>query len=381
MRHTAEVVVIGGGIMGLSTAYHLAEWGLKNIVVLEKDLIAHGSTGLSVGGIRQQFSHPANILLSQESLAVFKNFKTEFGVDISFCQAGYLFLATSETSWQSLLSSVKTQRELNVPVEVLLPDEIGKRWPYLNLQDVLGATFGPEDGYADPYLVAMGYAQAARKLGVKIEEKTRAEAIFLCGDRVSGIKTNKGKIWAPVIVNTAGPWAAEVARMVGLSLPVKPCRRQAFATGPVKGLPQPVPMVIDRETTFYFRGADPGLILGMSDPDEPPSFNLHTDREFMEKVVAAAVHRVPTLCDAPILRGWAGLYEITPDDNPIIGQAPSPRGFFWAVGFSGHGFQHGPAVGRILAELISKGRTSFDLTPFAWERFEAMRQEGEKLVV
>ncbi len=380
-RSTADVIIIGGGIMGLSTAYNLAKRGVKKVLLLEKNLLAQGSTGLSVGGVRQQFSHPANILLSQESIRVFRNFEAEFGMDIGFTQAGYLFLASSEKTWREFLCSVETQRKLRVPVEILRPEEVRARWPYLNCQDILGATFGPEDGYADPYLAAMGYATAARKMGVRIEEKTEVVAIPVAKDRVQGVETASQRISSPVVVNAAGPWAAAVARMAGLDLPIKPYRRQAFATGPVASLPRPVPMVIDQDVSFYLRGADPNLILGMSDPDEPPSFNLHTDRTFMEKVVAAAVYRVPALSQATLLRGWAGLYEVTPDDNPIIGQAPSLEGFFCAVGFSGHGFQHGPAVGRILSDLIVNGKTDFDLSAFSFDRFDKPGADGEKRVV
>lgn len=380
-RNTAEVVIIGGGMIGASTAYHLARRGIKDVVILEKDLLAQGSTGLSVGGIRQQFSHPANIRLSQESVRVFEHFQAEFGVEIGFCQAGYLFLAQQQATWREFLSSVKTQRRLNVPVEVLDPDEIRRRWPYLNCDDIVGGTFGPEDGYADPYLAAMGFAAAARKLGVQVEELTRVKAIRCSGDRVLGVETTRGPLSAPVVVNAAGPWAAETAAMAGLDLPVRPCRRQAFMTKPFDLLPRPVPMIIDQDALFYLRGAAPSLILGMSDSDEPGSFNLNVDREFMERVVEAAVHRVPALEKASLLKGWAGLYEITPDDNPIIGQAPSPRGFFCAVGFSGHGFQHGPAVGRLLSELISRGRTDFDLTPFSFDRFQKAQSQRERRVV
>jgi sarcosine oxidase subunit beta len=334
-----------------------------------------------VGGIRQQFSHPANILLSRESVRVFEHFQDEFGVDIGFCRAGYLFLAQHEETWQEFLTSVKTQRQFNVPVEALDPDEIRQRWPYLNCDDIIGGTFGPEDGYADPYLAAMGFADAARKLGVRVEEVTRVTAIRLSGDRVLGVETTRGPISAPVVVNAAGPWAAEVGAMAGLDLPVSPCRRQAFMTQPFDRLPHPVPMIIDQDALFYLRGAAPNLILGMSDPDEPSGFNLNVDREFMERVVEVAVHRAPILEKARMLKGWAGLYEITPDDNPIIGEVPFLKGFFCAVGFSGHGFQHGPAVGRIVSELISRGRTDFDLSPFSFDRFQKTPGRRERRVV
>ncbi len=380
-KKKAEVAIIGGGIMGVSTAYHLAKRGLSDVVILEKDLLAQASTGLSVGGIRQQFSHPANIRLSQESVKVFERFQEEFGVDIRFCQVGYLFLAQKQETWIEFLANVETQRSLGVPVETLSPQEISRRWPYLNVSDVKGGTFGPRDGYADPYQAAMGYANSARRLGVRIEEKTKVIGIKLKSGRVQGIETSNGPIFSPVVVNAAGPWAGEVAKMAGLDLPVTPYRRQVFMTKPFAAIPKPVPMVIDQDMTFYFRGEDPGILMGMSDPNEPSSFNLNVDRNFMEKVIEAAVHRAPVLGKAEILKGWAGLYEVTPDDNPIIGEVQELKGFFCAVGFSGHGFQQGPAVGLLLSQLILDDRTEFDIMPFAHDRFGKKGQEGERRVV
>jgi len=380
-KNTAEVAIIGGGIMGVATAFYLAERGIKDVVLLEKDLVSQGSTGLSVGGIRQQFSHPANIRLSRQSMRVFGRFREEFGIDIGYHKAGYLFLAGKEETWRDFLASVETQRRLGVPVEILDQAEILSRWPYLNVSDVRGGTFCAEDGYADPYLVAMGFARSARSLGVRIEELTRVTAIRLKGDRIAGVATTRGAVQAPVVVNAAGPWAAEIGRMVAVELPVLPYRRQAFMTQPFDVFPKPVPMIIDQDATFYFRGADPGLIMGMSDPDEPSSFHLQTDREFMERVVEAAVHRAPQIESARILRGWAGLYEVTPDDNPIIGPIPTRPGFFCAVGFSGHGFQHGPAVGQIMSRLIAGERGDFDLEPFSYERFSRPGDGGERRVV
>lgn len=380
-RKTADIVIIGGGIMGTSAAYYLAKRGASDVVLVEKDLLVQATTGLSVGGIRQQFSHPANIRLSQHSLHVFKNFKAEFGVDIYFRAAGYLFLAQKETTWNDFLSSVDTQRQMNVPVEVLSPEEIKHRWPYLRVDDLKGGTFGPEDGYADPYLVAMGFADQARRLGVHMEEKTEVTGIRVKNGRVEGVETNGGSISTPVVVDVAGPWGGEVARMAGINLPVKPFRRQVFATSPFDAIPKPVPMVIDQDVTFYFRGEEPNILMGMSDPDEPSSFHTHVDRDFMERVTEAAVFRAPILEKAEIIRGWGGLYTITPDDNPVIGAIPAVEGFICAIGFSGHGFQHGPAMGLILSELILDGHTEFDLKPFAYDRFGDIKKEGEKKVV
>jgi sarcosine oxidase, subunit beta len=380
-RSTAAVVIIGGGIMGASTAYHLARRGHTDVVILEKDLLAQASTGLSAGGIRQQFSHPANIRLSQEAVRVFERFEEVFGVDMEFRQVGYLFLAQSEDVWQEFLTNVEIQRQFNVPVEALSAEEIRYRWPYLNVDDLRGGTFCAEDGYADPYMAAMGFANAARRLGVHIEEQTRVTAIQIEGGRVRGLETTRGPISAPVVVNVAGPWGGEVASMAGVDLPVRPVRRQVFVSARFDPIPKPVPMILDIEPAFYFRGEGPGILMGMSDPDEPPSFNLNWDYSFMEKVIDKAVQRAPILEDCEINRGWGGLYAITPDDNPIIGALPVAEGLFCAVGFSGHGFQQAPTVGRILSELILDGETSFDLSPFAHDRFDRVAGKAETRVV
>jgi sarcosine oxidase subunit beta len=375
------VIIIGGGIMGASTAYHLALRGMTDVVILEKEFLAQASTGLSAGGIRQQFSHPANIRLSQEAVCLFERFEEEFGVDINFRQVGYLFLAQSEDTWQEFLANVEVQRAANVPVEVLLPDEIKYRWPYLNVEDLKGGTFGPKDGYADPYTVAMAFASRARQMGVRIEEQTRVTGIRLEGGRVRGVETNRGPVAGPVVVNVAGAWGAEVARMAGLDLPVQPYRRQVFMTQAFPAIPKPVPMILDIEPAFYFRGEGPGILMGMSDQDEPPSFNTHVDYCFLERVIDAAVARAPILEQAEIMRGWGGLYDITPDDNPIIGRLPGVEGLLCAIGFSGHGFQQGPTVGRVLSELILDGQTGFDLSPFAHDRFGRGRGRAETRVV
>ncbi|HSJ52406.1 MAG TPA: FAD-binding oxidoreductase [Anaerolineae bacterium] len=380
-RDTAAVAIVGGGINGASAAYHLARRGCKDVVILEKDLLAQGSTGLSAGGIRQQFSHPANIRLSQEAVRVFERFEEEFGVDMEFRQVGYLFLAQSEMAWQKFQVDVQVQRQHNVPVEILSPEEIKYRWPYLNVSDLRGGTFCPEDGYADPYMAAMGFANAARRLGVRFEEQTRVTDVRVEGGKVCGVNTTRGPIDAPVVLDVAGPWSAEVAAMAGFDLPVKPVRRQVFVSARFDPIPKPVPMILDIDKAFYFRGEGPGILMGMSDPGEPPSYNLNWDYSFMEKVIEEAVHRAPILEECEINRGWGGLYDITPDDNPIIGALPDAQGFFCAIGFSGHGFQQAPTVGRILSELILDGHTDFDLSPFAYDRFERVQGKGETFII
>jgi sarcosine oxidase subunit beta len=359
----------------------LAKRGQQDVILLERDLLAQASTGLCVGGIRQQFSHPSNILLSQETIRLIKNFRTEFDIDIEFHRVGYLFLAQNQATWRDFQTSVKVQRRYGVPVDTLKPEEIKDRWPYLNVTDLKGGTYGPEDGYVDPYQVTMAIANRARKLGVTIREYTKVIDIRKKSGRVTGVETTHGSISASTVVNAAGAWAAGIARLAGFDLPVLPYRRQVFMTNAIDTLPKSVPMIIDQDTLFYFKGYHPGILMGMSDLSEPPSFHTHVDRDFLEKVTAAALHRSPNLERAEILRGWGGLYAVTPDENPIIGEIPMVRGFVCAVGFSGHGFQHGPAVGRILSELILDGQTSFDSSPFVYERFKKRKKTVEKRTV
>lgn len=380
-QKTADVAILGGGILGVSAAFFLSLHKPFRIVLLEKDGLAQATTGLSVGGIRQQFSHPSNILLSQNTLAFFDFFQKEYAIPLSFHKVGYLFLAQKEDTWRDFLSSVRTQKRYNVPVETLLPGEIQQRWPYLNVLDLKGGTFCPEDGYADPYEVTMAMANIARQKGVDIFEQTEVTGVLVDRGKVSGVQTSRGDLSVPIVINTAGPWSGNIGRMAGLNYPVFPYRRQVFVTKAFQGLAKPIPLILDFDSLFYFREEGPAILMGKSDPREPSSFNVNVDREFMETVIEAACHRVPVLGSAEIAKGWGGLYTITPDGNPIIGADPNVKGFYNAIGFSGHGFQHGPAVGQILSDLIVHGFTALDLAPFSSERFTQGPLHGEKRVV
>jgi sarcosine oxidase subunit beta len=380
-KKTADIAIIGGGIIGICSAFYLAKTSKKSIILLERKQLAQETTGLSVGGIRLQFSHPSNILLSLETVSLFERFKQEFNTDIGFRQVGYLFLAQRKKTWNEFLRSIETQRKYKVPVEILTPEETRHRWPFLKVDDLKGSTFGPRDGYADPYAVAMAFANSAKKLGVQIFEGTEVTGIRVKNGRVEGLETSQGSVSVPTIINAAGPWGGKIARMAGLNLPVNPFRRQVFITKSLTGYKKGIPMIIDFDTSFYFREEGPGILMGMSDKNEPSSYNTHVDWEFQEKVIEAALQRAPFLGEAKILRGWGGLYAVTPDENPIIGSVPEVKGFYCAIGFSGHGFQHGPPVGRILSQVIIKGKTSFDLSPFSSERFPLKNKQGENRVV
>ncbi|HKP84628.1 MAG TPA: FAD-binding oxidoreductase [Blastocatellia bacterium] len=371
MKKTADIVIIGGGCMGASAAYYLARNGVRNIVLVEREpMLGMGSTGRNAGGVRHQFSSEANVRLSIESIKLFENFKQEIGYDIDFHQDGYLFLLSARQDLADFSRSVEMQRRLGVNVEWLSPDEARGLAPGLEVGGVVGATFCARDGIADPNGVTMGFAKAAQALGVEICRQTEVTGIRIEGGRVSEVETERGAISTRAVVNAAGPFAQGVAKMAGLDLPVLPYRRHIFITEPITPVPASRIMVIDFETTFYFHREGAGILFGMSDADEPPSYNTIVSWEFLEKVTRIAVKRLPRLAEAGIAHAWAGLYEVTPDAMPVIGAADDVQGFFMITGFTGHGFQHSPAAGRILADVIVRGEpVDFDITPFAFDRF------------
>jgi sarcosine oxidase subunit beta len=381
---SANVVIIGGGVHGLSTAYHLAKRGHSDVIVLEKEpQLASGSTGLSAGGIRQQFSTEVNIRMSQYSVRRFERFEEEMGADPGLRQVGYLFLLSTEDEIAVFRDSVALQHRLGVGTEWLSPEQVKARWPFLNVEDILAATYNAADGYGDPYAVAMGYAQQARRLVVRIITQVEATHIDVAGGRVQGVQTTKGPIATQMVVNTAGPYAHLVGQMAGIDLPVHPYRRQVFATAPFPQLPRDTPMTIDFHYNWYFRPEGPGIITGMSKLDQPPGFDLTVDKEWMLQVIEHGIHRAPIFEEARIMRSWAGLYSITPNSQPIMGTIPDLEGLVCAVGFSGHGFMLAPACGLTLAEIILDGQAqTFDISEFSFTRFaEQMPLTAEKHVI
>ncbi len=370
MKKKADVIIIGGGIIGLSIAYHLAQKKAGRILLFEKGQLGEGSTSRCVGGIRTQFSTEINILFSLISLQTFEHFKEEFGIDPEFRRIGYLFLATTEKEMEIFRENVKLQRKFNIPVEFIGPEEIKKRWPYLRSDDLLGATYCSWDGYAGPNEVLSGFIQGARRMGVEIHEGEEVKEIIIRKGKIQAIRTEKEEIETPIVVNAGGPFASLVGQMANLKIPVKPLRRQVFVTSPFHLTGEIVPLTIDFHRGWYFRQEVDGFLL--SGPlDQSPSFHTHIDYEAMVEASENAIYRVPALEGARIARGWAGLYEISPDHHAILGRVPELEGFILANGFSGHGFQHSPAVGKVISELIVDGRSStIDISPLSIERFE-----------
>ena len=382
MKRSADVVIIGGGCMGASVAHHLARRGVTEVVLVEREkMLAMGSTGRNAGGVRHQFSNAANIRLSIESIGVLERFADEVGQPIDFHQDGYLFLLSTQAGVETFRRNVALQRSLGVDVEWLDAPDAARLAPGLRADGVVGATFCQRDGIADPNGVTMGFAKRAQAAGVSVERDTEVTGIRVEAGRVAAVETTRGTIETRIVVNAAGPYAREIGRMAGVDVPVDPYRRHIFiaafdpSTGSGQAPPPRVPsshiMVIDFDTTFYFHREGAGLLFGMGDPDETPTFDTTVQWDFLPQVIDVAVKRLPALADASISHAWAGLYEVTPDANPIIGPAHGVGGFFLINGFSGHGFQHSPAAGRILADVITGRDPDFDLTPFAAERFAA----------
>ena len=368
---SADVVIIGGGCMGASVAFHLAKRGITNVVLVEREaMLGTGSTGRNAGGVRHQFSNEANIRLSIESIRLLEHFHEEVGYEIDFHQDGYLFLLSSPASVDAFRRNVVVQRACGIEVEWLDADEAARLAPGVNVEGVVGATFCSKDGIADPNGVTMGFAKAAQAMGVEIVRETEVTGIDVRAGRIGGVRTSRGTISTPIVVNAAGPHARQVGRLAGVDVPVDPFRRHIFIAQDFTATVPPTRiMVIDFDTTFYFHREGGGLLFGMGDPHEPPGFDTTVRWDFLPEVTEVAVHRLPALGDASISHAWAGLYEMSPDANPLIGPAREVSGFFAINGFSGHGFQHSPAAGRILADLIAGRDPRFDLSPFAFDRF------------
>ncbi len=367
MEKTAEIIIIGGGIIGTSLAYHLGQMGAKGVVLLEKGMLGEGSTAKCVGGIRFQFSTEINILFSLESAKTWQHFEELTGVDLGFKKVGYLFLATTPEEWEIFQANSKLQKAHGIPVELLPPQEIRYRWPYLRVDDLQGGTFCPWEGYAGPYEALTGYAKGARKKGVRIYENIEVQQIFVEKGKITGVATSKGNISAPIVINAAGPFAEEVGKMAGVEIPVKPYRRQIFFTAAFPWIQDPIPLIIDFHRGWYFRREGDGLLIS-GPKDDFPSFNVNVDYDAMVEVAEKSLFRVPLMEKAQITRGWAGSYEISPDNHAILGRVPEVEGLYTADGFSGHGFQHSPAAGKLLAELILHGKPAIDFSILSIDR-------------
>jgi sarcosine oxidase, subunit beta len=377
----ADVVIIGGGVMGASTAYHLARAGVTNVVVLEADQLASGSTSKSAGGVRLQFSDEVNIHLALRSLDALERFGAEPGADIGLHQVGYLFLLTEQSDVDIFEANVALQQSLGVPSRMISAAEAKAISPLAEVDDVLAASFCNRDGHCDPSSVVFGYAAAARALGVRFLTNCKATGIDVSGGEITAVHSQRGTIATSTVVCMAGAWSQEVAAWAGIHLPVQPVMRPIWFTEPMPNLPNPVAMTIDFSTGFYFHAEGPGLLFGMADPDQPAGFDQPMAPDWMDRVGEVMARRAPAMLDVGVAGGWTGYYETSPDHNALVGASRSVPRFFYCTGFSGHGFLLGPAMGEVMRDLILGHTPVVDVSGFDVERFAQVGLRPEHNIV
>ncbi len=370
----AQVVIIGGGVMGASTAFHLAEAGVPDVVLLEKGALAGGSTSKSAGGVRAQFSDAVNIALGARSLIAFEQFASRPSAEIDLHQVGYLFLHTDPAGLAAAAEAVELQNSMGVSTRLLTGPEAGRLSPGVRTDDVLGATFHPRDGYCAPEAVVQGYASAARRLGAIVMTGVEVLGVESTGGQITAVVTSAGSISTGAVVCAAGAWSRAIAGYAGVDLPIDPVRRQIVVTEPLDeqmlaGFPATMPMTIDAASTFYVHREGPGLLVGMSYQEEEVGFDESYSEEWLPALMDAMELRAPALLDVGMAHRWGGLYEITPDHNAVIGESLSVSRFLYAAGFSGHGFLQGPAVGEIMRDLWLGREPVIDVSSLTAERF------------
>jgi sarcosine oxidase subunit beta len=380
LPETASVVIIGGGVIGTSAAFHLAEAGV-DVVLLERQSLGAGSTSRAAGGVRTQFSDALNIEIARRSMVAFRDFGRRPGWEIDLKQVGYLFVLSRPEDLDEFERSIALQRELGLDGRILSADEVRALCPLIDGDDILAGAFSPGDGHCTPEGVVQGYAFAARGLGAHLRVGCDVLRVASSGGEITEVVTSHGRVRTNIVICAAGPWSRSCGEMAEVALPVTPLRRQILFTDTIDALPEQLPMTIDFATTFYFHREGPGLLMGMSDPAEQPGFSVDTTDDWIPGLMEIVRRRAPRIAEAGIRGGWAGLYEMTPDHNAVIGEATGVSRFLYATGFSGHGFLQGPAVGEILRDLVLRREPFVDIAPLSAERFDAAALRPEYNVV
>ncbi|REK87785.1 FAD-binding oxidoreductase [Streptomyces inhibens] len=375
----ADVVIIGGGVIGASIAFHLAEAGVARVLLLERDRPASGSSGKPIGGVRAQFSDPLNIRLGLRSLDAWRDFVRRPGADIGLENVGYLFLLGNDSELATFTEGVEVQNAYGVPSRIITPRAAQDLCPYVDPSGIVAAAFSPTDGYALPRSAVAGYLRAARRLGVTVRTRCPVTAIDTADGTLQAVRTPHGTVRTHTVICCAGAWSGALGAMAGVELPVTPLRRQIAFTGPLRPAPPRIPFTLDYDSTLYFHNdAAEGLLMGLSDPRQQPGFQREFSREWLDPFRTAAARRAPALARLPVVDGWAGLYEMTPDRNALIGEARNVGRFLYATGFSGHGFLQAPAVGELVRDLYLGREPFLDIAPLAATRFDgrAVRPEA-----
>ena len=384
---TADVVVIGGGIVGSSIAYHLVAGGCRNVLVIERETAqGKGSTGKSMGGVRAQFSTPVNIQMSLYSIPFYASFEERLGYPCDYRPQGYLFCATNEKHMAYLRANYDKQVAMGLKnVDLVSGAEIRGLFPQLRGDDIAGGSFCSTDGFVDPYSAMIGFMTWASERGATLWKNASVTGISRNLDDGSfEVTTTRDTVSTRTVVNCAGSWAAPIARMVGIDLPVEPLRRMLVPTEPFDQFPHTAPMIVDMSNGFHFRPESRGFLLAWNDPEETPGYKTDFDPGFIEKILTRAADRVPVFENVAVnpQRAWAGLYEMTPDHHPILGESNEVPGYFFANGFSGHGVMHSPATGKILSDLILTGKTDLiDASLLNFSRFVEGRMIHETAVL
>lgn len=365
----ADVVIVGGGVIGLSIAYHLAQAGVDRVVLLERDTFGCGSTCKAAGGVRANFSDEVNVALGLRSLETFEKFSVEFDQDIDLHQPGYLFLIDDEDDLAVFRANADLHRSMGIESHLVGPDEAQRLSPLISTHGLVGALYTPRDGHCTPESVVLGYTRAARRAGATLVPGCEVTGVTTDGDRILGVDTPAGFTATEHVICAAGAWSRALGDMVGVDLPVTPLRRQIVCTEPIPGLPAELPFTIDFTSSMYFHREGRGLLLGMPERTDSRSFDLTRTNEWLGDLAEAMAHRMPSLDDVGLARGWAGLYEMTPDHNAVIGRSAHMSGFWYATGFSGHGFLMGPAVGEVVRDLYLGQTPSVDVSGLSADRF------------
>jgi len=376
-----KVVIIGAGMVGASIAFHLTRLGEKDVFILEKSYVSSGSTGRCAGGIRQQWSTRNNVRLAMRSVEWFKRMKEDTGMDVEYKQGGYLILSFDEKEAEEFAENVKMQKEEGLEVEVLTPKQVKRRFPYVNVEGVKLATFCPTDGHANPHLANFAYIRRSVENGARLFTKTEVKEIDVSNGTVKGVWTNAGYIECEVVINAAGPWSKDIGEMVGIDLPTESYRHQILVTEPLENMMDP--MIISFSGNFYIRQTRHGsFLMGQGDKDERPGINRKVTAKFLLEMVNKMSRRFPFLRNLRVIRQWSGEYNMSPDAQPIVGLSENVLGYFYAVGFSGHGFMVAPAVGEAIAEWIVFGKPkSVDVSQLSLERFKGKEFLKERSVV
>lgn len=383
MTETADVVIVGGGIMGASIAFHLARRGVRRVVVLEREeMFGLGSTGQNAGGFRAQFASRVNIELSQVSIAMMERFAGEMEQEIGMRRCGYLFILDTPQDLAQFRANVALQNSLGVHSTIVDAEDIARLAPEVALDGIIGGSWHERDGLVDPHALLQGYVTNARRLGAILETSSPVVGMHLTSNEHWHVRTTHGEIESPSVVIAAGAWSGGLGEMIGVNIPIVPVRRQIAVTAPIAGLRADFPFVIDFSAALYIHREGNGILTGMSNRDQPPGFDISVDEEWRLHHLEHAAARLPMLGDAQIAADWGGLYEVTPDHQPILGAVERLPGLHLCAGFSGHGLMHAPAAGLLVAEEILDGRaTTVDIDALRWKRFERSEVTAEYNVV